>query len=300
MVKVSIIIPIVDNDKLINKCLETILNQEFDDYEVIVVNSSSDDNVNKYLKENKDSKLKIINKKNISIGMAKNIGIDEANGEYITIIYGNDYIDSMMLKKFYEYAKKYDLDFVTSPYNKITKNKERIYADIKYKMGNIKTSPQIIHFIEYNLKAKLIRKKLLNDYNITFIENKKYEDIPFICKILLYSKLVGYLKDNTYYTYDNKKEIIDENVFDLLDVLKVVKEDYQKEFSIRKEIDYIIIDKIINMMILQKKQKNKQIRKDFIKAGYEFLDKNIKNWQNNLYYKEISFRKRMMINHKMI
>lgn len=304
MVKVSVIVPVYNAEKTIEKCLNSLIKQTLDDYEIIVINDGSTDNTKNILDNFKDNeKIKIVNKNNEGIGKTRNKGITLALGEYITFVDSDDYVDEKMLESYYVFAKKNDLDLVTSTYNKVIRGKVIPFPSVKFKIGNVKTSPQIINSIEYGPCAKLYRREMLIKNNILFIENKKYEDMPFVCKALLKSKLVGYLKESYYYyVINNNSETttMDERVFDMLDILKIIMNDYKKEFYLKKEIDFLIIDKTTNYMLQQRKQKNKKLRRKFINSGYKFLDDNIKNWKNNKYYKETSLFKRFIKNHKLI
>lgn len=302
MVKVSVIIPAYNAEKTIEKCLYTLLNQTFDDYELIVINDGSTDSTKSILDNFKENtKLIVINKQNEGMGKARNIGIKEATGEYIIFVDSGDYVDEKLLEEYYNFASTNDLDVVTSMYNKVINNKIVLCPSTKYKIGNIKTSPQILNSIEYVSWAKLYRRKMLIDNNIFFVENKKYEDMPFVCKALLKSKLIGFLNVSYYYYVINKHSettVMDDRVFDILDILNIIKNDYKKEYYLKDEVDFLIIDKTTNYMLQQRKQKNRKTKKEFINKGYEFLNKNIKNWKNNKYYKKTSFVKRIIKNHK--
>ncbi len=304
MTKVSVIVPAYNAEKTIKKCIDSIMNQTFDDYEVIVINDGSTDNTKDLLDMYKNNpKLRVINKKNGGIGAARNDGIKEAKGDYITFVDSDDYVDKKILESFYNFAIKNSLDVVTSSYKKVISGKIVDWPSIKYKIGNIKTSPKIIFSIEYAPWAKMFKRDLLINHNIKFVENKKYEDIPFVCRALLYSKLTGYLKDAHYYYVVHKKSettTMDERVFDILDALKMIKNDYRKEYYLKDEINYLLIDKTTNYMLQQRVQKNRKIRKQFINEGYKFLNENVKNWKSNKYYKETSKLKRFIKNHKFI
>ena len=242
MTKVSVIVPAYNAEKTIKRCLDSIMNQTFDDYEVIVINDGSTDNTKDLLDMYKDPRLHIINKKNGGIGAARNDGIKASCGDYITFVDSDDYVDKKILESFYNFATKNSLEVVTSSYKKVINGKVVDWPSTKYKLGNIKTSPKIIFSIEYAPWAKMFKRDLLINHDIKFVENKKYEDIPFVCKALLYSKLTGYLKDAHYYYVVHKKSettTMDERVFDILDALKMIKNDYQKEYYLKDEINYL-------------------------------------------------------------
>lgn len=301
MIKVSVIVPIYNASEFLDRCLSSIVNQTLKDIEIILINDGSTDDskiiIDKYMSKYKN--IILIDKKNEGVGKARNDGIRKASGEYITFVDSDDYIKENMLEVFYEYSKKHSLDMMTSLYYKVKNNKEILWKASKYKIGNVKTSPNIILAVEYAPWGKLYKRSMVIENNIFFEENKKYEDMPFVCKCLLKSKLVGQLTEGYYYYVINNNSqttTMDKKVFDILDILKIIMDYYKREFYLKEEINYVVIDKVTTYMLQQRVQKDKKIRNDFISAGYKFLDDNINNWKNNKYYTKTSFYKRIIKN----
>lgn len=90
----SIIVPVYNVEKYLDKCLKSILRQTFKDFECIIIDDGSQDNSNiiidKYVKL--DQRFKVIHQKNMGISAARNAGLDIAEGDYITFIDSDDYI----------------------------------------------------------------------------------------------------------------------------------------------------------------------------------------------------------------
>ncbi len=112
MARISIIIPVYNIEKYLPKCLDSLLNQTFQDFEIICVNDGSKDNSLVILEEykNRDSRIKIITKENGGAGSARNRGLVEACGKYIQFVDGDDYFEPQMLEKLYNLIVKYDAD----------------------------------------------------------------------------------------------------------------------------------------------------------------------------------------------
>ena len=91
--KLSIIIPVYNVEKYLPKCLDSILNQSFKDFEIICINDGSSDNSLKILEEYKDKRIIIINKENAGSGVARNAGLEIAKGEYIFFVDGDDWLE---------------------------------------------------------------------------------------------------------------------------------------------------------------------------------------------------------------
>lgn len=303
--KISVIIPVYNSSTNLRKCLDSVVNQTLKDIEIIVINDGSTDDSKNIIEEYtvKYKNIIFIDQENKGIGKTRNIGIKKATGEYITFVDSDDYIKENMLEEYYKYAKKHNFDLVIGSYIKKINNKEIIFENNKFKTGNVKTTPQILYLIEYGPWAKLYKREMLINNNIYFDEKRKYEDMPFVSKALLKSKLIGQITEPYYYYIihnNSETTTMDKRVFDILDILKEIKDYYKREYYLRDELDYVIIDKITTYMLQQRVQKDNKLRIEFINAGYAFLNKNIKNWRGNKYYKKTNFLKRIIKNNKKI
>ena len=96
MPKFSIIVPVYNVEKYIGKCLESIKNQTYKDYEVIVVNDGSTD---KSMEIAKEYNVKVINTKHVSVSEARNIGVKHATGEYLMFLDSDDFWDNKLLEE---------------------------------------------------------------------------------------------------------------------------------------------------------------------------------------------------------
>ena len=303
--KISVIIPVYNSSTYLRKCLDSVVNQTLKDIEIIVINDGSTDDSKNIIEEytGKYKNIIFIDQENKGIGKTRNIGIKRATGEYITFVDSDDYIKENMLEEYYKYAKKHNLDLVIGSYIKKINNKEIIFENNKFKTGNVKTTPQILYLIEYGPWAKLYKREMLTNNNIYFDEKRKYEDMPFVSKTLLKSKLIGQITEPYYYYIihnNSETTTMDKRVFDILDILKEIKDYYKREYYLRDELDYVIIDKITTYMLQQRVQKDNKLRIEFIDEGYAFLNKNIKNWRGNKYYNKTNFLKRIIKNNKKI
>ena len=113
-IKLSIIVTIYNREKYLEKCINSILNQTFNSFELILVNDGSTDRsadiCDKYA--NLDSRVRVIHKKNGGVSSARNVGIDNSNGEYIGFVDSDDYIKDDMYEIMYTKAKEFLADIV--------------------------------------------------------------------------------------------------------------------------------------------------------------------------------------------
>ena len=139
---ISVIIPVYNAEQYIKRCLNSVLNQTFNDYEIIMVNDGSTDGSLEILKkyESQNSKLKVITQKNLKAAAARNSGLKYASGEYIAFIDADDYVHNDYLRILYENMVNFKADVSTcgfykssnaTPYNRL-KQKYSIYMN-KYR-----------------------------------------------------------------------------------------------------------------------------------------------------------------------
>ena len=112
MPKVSVIVPCWGVEKYLDRCVESLVNQTLKDIEIILVDDESPDRVPVMCDDwaKKDSRIRVIHKKNGGLGFARNSGLDIATGEYVTFCDSDDYIEQEAYETMYNEAKKEDLD----------------------------------------------------------------------------------------------------------------------------------------------------------------------------------------------
>ena len=219
MIKITIIIPVYNTEKYLKRCLESIINQNFKDIEIIIINDCSSDSsleiIKKYM--NLDNRIFLINKnKNEGLSEARNSGIAKARGEYIIHIDSDDWIEQNYFLDIYTMAKKHDADMVISDFYKDFDNGKLIYKKDQYKIGKNITEltniDSIINIFTGNgypcVWNKLIKTKLYIENNVI---HPKYislgEDLAVIPKLLYYSKKIIKLNKPYIHYIQNKSSI---------------------------------------------------------------------------------------------
>lgn len=103
MAKISIIVPVYNTEKFLEKCLNSLINQTLKDIEIICINDGSTDKSLQILEKfaNKDKRIQIINQTNSGLSVARNIGIKKAKGEYIGFVDSDDWVDLNFFEQLY-------------------------------------------------------------------------------------------------------------------------------------------------------------------------------------------------------
>lgn len=243
---ISIIIPVYNCEKFLNKCLDSIISQTYKDYEVILIDDKSKDNSLSILKEyeEKYSNFHVYeNEVNSGPGESRNKGFDMAKGEYIMFIDSDDYIESNTLEDAISTAKKYNADIVRYDFSRSISNIE--YADRKL-YPKLKEKEKIVNFNKedyYILETagpcnKLFKRELIGDTK--FPKGIYFEDLPFVISNILKAKKIVYLNEVLYRYRFNPKSIMGMNLFGSTKILDIFKsceilDEYTKNIKYDKD-----------------------------------------------------------------
>ncbi len=248
--KLSIIIPIYNVEKYLHQCLDSILNQTYDPYEIICINDGSTDNSLTILKEyvQKSEKIKIITQPNKGLSGARNAGIKAAKGEYLFFLDSDDWIEENALQILVEkITDKSDLicfngcryfedGRTEEPDAGITENNLTGWEYYnKYALQNRK-----FHFVCSVLR--LYRREFLLENNLFFKEGIYHEDNLFTPIVCYYAKSVQIIPD-CLYVYRIREGSISQTLSEkrILDTIKVANDlanFFISKSNIEKEIVY--------------------------------------------------------------
>ena len=192
----SIVIPLYNKEISIKRTLQSVLNQTFKEFEIIVVNDGSTDSSEKIVKSINDNRIKLINQKNKGVSVARNTGIDKSNNKFIVFLDADDTWDKNYLLYMSELILKYDNINIFAcgifhEYNDGTSIKAEYSIDIEENQVGI-----INDFFKASMKnpilsssSTIIRKSILE--NNKFLENVKMgEDLDLWCRLSLNNKII--------------------------------------------------------------------------------------------------------------
>lgn len=197
MSKVTVIIPAYNAEPYIHKCLKSIVNQSYTDYDVLIVNDGSSDNTESILIEykNKYSFVDYCNKENGGLSSARNFGMRQLNGsKYVVFVDSDDYVDRDYLLKLVTVAEQNQSDMVCSGQYRVTEEGQ-ILQRVQY---HLDTQGKCI-LRRLNMSGKLYRVEYIKQHNLTFPEGKVYEDNPFNLAAYFLSSHIDFLQYEGYY-----------------------------------------------------------------------------------------------------
>lgn len=277
--KISIIIPVYNGSHYIDRCLNSILLQKLEEFEIIIINDGSTDNSLEILsKYNIDHRVKILTQKNKGASYSRNFGIEKATGEYIAFIDIDDYISSDMYYKMYKSAIDNNSDIVCCSFIEKIGDINNRFEDllmgsnllIGYEIKDVYLNniTKDIHISGLALWNKIFKKSFLEKYILRIREDKVLgEDREFISRALMKADIISNVNEPLYfYTKENENSIT-------------------SEISINKVRQYLLERKEISDFINSNIKSQKKISEFFVinnkKIYYKLIDYCIKQISSN-------------------
>lgn len=288
MIKLSIIVPVYNVEKYLEKCLDSLANQTLKDKEIIIINDGTKDNcqkiIDKYTK--KYSFMKSYVKQNGGLSSARNYGIKKAIGEYLAFVDSDDYVTVDMYEKMYEKAKQKDYDMVVCDLNYIYPNKKvRAISNIKKDTINIKKAMLNIYPVAWN---KIFKRSNIKD--IFFKEGIWFEDVEYLYRVLPQIKSIGVVHEPFYQYLQRDGSItkrIDERIYNYIDnmnglILHYKKNNIYKEYY--QELEYVYVRYLYATFIKQATCFDKKEYYNAVNLAIYNVKKNFPNYKKNKYF----------------
>lgn len=220
----SIVVPVYNVENYIIECLDSIKNQDFNDYEIVIINDGSKDNslrlCEEWAKNNYKICIKIISQENQGLGPARNTGIKQADGDYIIFIDSDDMLYSdkslSMLSKFIEEFSLPDVVcYDKVQFDNLSKNEYSEKKHISKNINNYYYPKRINKMIKNNLFlvsawSKVVKKNIIIDNNLYF-NSIVSEDIDWTFRLLTYTYNIFYLNEKIYYYRANRSGSLTSN-----------------------------------------------------------------------------------------
>lgn len=296
MPKVSVIVPIYNVEKYLEKCINSLLSQTLEDIQIILVNDGSKDNsgniAKEYEKNNKDRVI-YVEKENGGLSDARNYGLKYATGDFIAFLDSDDYIEKNAYEEMYNKAIEENADYVECDF--IWEFPNKIRVDKQYPYKNKKEMLSFVRVVAWN---KLIKRQLITDNNLEFPKGLRYEDVEFTYKLIPFINKFAYV-DKPFIHYVQRKGSIanvqNERTAEIFTVLDNVIEFY-KENNIydeyRDELEYNYARYLLCSSLKRMcKIKDKIVREKLLTESWERLNLNFPNWKENIILKTVNIGK---------
>ena len=296
MPKVSVIVPIYNVEKYLEKCINSLLSQTLEDIQIILVNDGSKDNSGNIAKEcekNNKNRIIYVEKENGGLSDARNYGLKYATGDFIAFLDSDDYIEKNAYEEMYNKAIEENADYVECDF--IWEFPNKIRVDKQYPYKNKKEMLSFVRVVAWN---KLIKRQLITDNNLEFPKGLRYEDVEFTYKLIPFINKFAYV-DKPFIHYVQREGSIanvqNERTAEIFTVLDNVIEFY-KENNIydeyRDELEYNYARYLLCSSLKRMcKIKDKSIREKLLTESWERLNSNFPNWKENVILKTVNIGK---------
>jgi len=268
--KVSIVVPVYNAEKYLNKCLDSLIFQTLDDYELIFINDGSKDSSEEILKEYSvkyPDKMKYITVENGGQGRARNIGINIAEGDYIGFADSDDWVDPAMYEKLYNAAKENDAEIVFC-------DCVECYDDGTTRYNSMTDYSDLMH-ITTAVWNKLFKAELAK--NIKFPEKLWYEDLAYVISAVTKAEKIVSVKEGLYFyrigqvsTMNNNNSRKNLDMLKIMDGLKAsMLPEHKDEFETIL-VNHVLLD-TVNRVAVQKSPDKKTVLKELL----DYVHKNL-------------------------
>lgn len=275
MIKYSFIVPVYNTEKYLKKCLDSLVNQTYKDFEIIVVNDGSTDKsssiISKYQKKYKN--IIVIDKENEGLSMARNRGVQKSSGKYIIFVDSDDYVSNKLLE---EVDKKIDdsdiLRFQIATedegYTKINEYHEEEFESMcGYDAFKYLSS---YYFVE-PAWCYVIRKNYYIENKFSFKKGVYHEDFGLIPYVIYKARKVKSVDFIGYYYIQRNGSIMNNNdykktvkkAFDMLEQYKTMRL-FAKNINRKNNLDDYFLSYISNSVIVKARELKKDEKKVYI------------------------------------
>ena len=253
--KISIIVPVYNVEAYLKECIDSLLNQEYDDYEIIIIDDGSTDQSNSICKKyvNNNSNIKLFVKENSGLSDARNYGIERAKGDYIIFVDSDDYIEKNILSEIAKKLKGNSEILITRLIEKYEndniKRDDNIYTYINSSKNNAKKWILEKSFNTWPAQKYIVSRKFIKENNLKFKSGFLHEDIEWTSLLCIYGKKFEYFEPTWYYHRMKREGSITNSKINekrITDVIEIAYDLIYGKYS--KEINKINI-KEKNMLI---------------------------------------------------
>ena len=267
---VSIIVPVYNAEKDLHRCIDSIIAQTFTDWELFLIDDGSKDSSGVICDEfaTKDNRIRVIHKENGGVSSARNVGLDNARGEWITFVDSDDWIKPQYLEHLFGSIEKSDLVIA---YATIYREEEHI-GEEEYYPSHVVTEENFSVLFEENALiwhtspwGKLYRRRLIQNADLKFVENVHIgEDAIFLYSFMLSAKCINVTSWTDYCYYSQMSGSLTKRINSLeserlglqhiTDVITRMKDERKLSEKSIKELNWLkafYINRVLNALYSQ-------------------------------------------------
>lgn len=295
--KLSIVVAVYNLEKYLPRCLDALVNQTLQEIEILCVDDGSTDSAPQIIDEyatKYPNKVKAFHKENGGEFTTRNYGLERAQGEYVTFVDTDDYVELNWAEKLYNTAKENDADMAVCGFERIDLNTNKVVATNMTNFGNtvkyINAKDDYLLFINPAPWNKIYKREKIKD--LRFLPFRGFNDTMFLASCYTKMNKIAFVQDVLYHyylRYDSQIHSVNENdVNNLKKYLLEVKELYIKSNKY-EEMKYILDTFAflhLGTSVMYRVSYDKTVKMDkMLKDTIKYLDDNFGNWRKSPFLK---------------
>lgn len=202
--KISVIVPVYKAEAYLHRCVDSILAQTFQDFEVLLIDDGSPDRSGEICDEyaRKDRRVRVFHKENGGVSSARQCGMDNAQGEYTIHADPDDWVEPDMLEELYRKAKEEDADMVICDYYTEEKGRTKYIVQKPSDLNHETVLCELFQQLHGSCCNKLVRRACYKEFGVKFPEELSYCEDLFVNTCLLSHSMVVVYLPKAFYHYD--------------------------------------------------------------------------------------------------
>lgn len=237
MPSISIIIPVYNTEQYLHRCVDSVLSQTFEDFELLLVDDGSTDKSGAICDEYaaKDSRVRVFHKENGGVGSARDLGLDNAIGDYVTFADSDDWIEKTMFEEMYGKLSADQADLVYCDINTITDYSREVYSEPEFSQDKFQMLNSFILSKVISLWRIMVSRTIFEKNNIRHPEKISFaEDYHVVIRLLFFADkicyvdkaLCNYYRGNTSsITHHFSEKHSEQGRWVFLDIIRFTKEE---------------------------------------------------------------------------
>lgn len=251
--KISIIVPIYNSEKTIKKCIDSVIQQTNQNWELILINDGSIDNSEQICLEyeKEDERIKFLTQENQGVSVARNKGLDIVTGDYIMFLDSDDYLEAVAIEIFNKViSENLNVDLIMCGYYNVrNEEKNKVHMNSCKLQNNIDVIKKMSTRTNFNFlrppHEKLFKSKIIKDQNIRFDVNMDLcEDLCFVLEYLKYVNNCVIIEDCLFDIVVRQGSLSRSNRDNIMEIIEKMQNKYN-ELLEGKDIDKRLIGDVV-------------------------------------------------------
>jgi len=292
---ISVIVPVYNIEHYVADCLDSLLAQSFDDFEIVIVNDGSTDGsarvIERYATQN-PAAIRAFTKSNGGLSDARNYGMDRAEGAYFAFIDGDDTVAPNMLGCMHERALATGADLVICGIENFADGADAgVYypePDMSVFGRSLVEEPRLLYRVDASACDKLFARELFLRSGVRFPVGLRFEDVPTIYRLLPFARRIEKIDRPLYrYRHDRPTSIsggYDARYLDLVEGFRLIDDAYSdagifeanRGALLRLHLTHLIAGRYPDLFA----RASTSARRRFVAAAFELLDERFRRWRD--------------------